>query len=111
MTMKGIIILGSAAMTGVRREADMELAAIARWITRKSVHQYPNDITNPRPATSPKTSIPMGLSEVCTTYFQLWVITAGMREAMPCHPPAFITAMMASGEKPMTIRKNCSTSL
>ena len=39
MTMKGIIILGSAAITGVRREADMELAAMARWITRKSVHQ------------------------------------------------------------------------
>ena len=39
ITMNGIIILGSAAITGVRREADMELAAMARWITRKSVHQ------------------------------------------------------------------------
>ena len=35
----GIIILGSAAITGVRREADIEFAAMARWITRKSVHQ------------------------------------------------------------------------
>ena len=39
ITMNGIIILGSAAMTGVRRDADMEFAAMARWITRKSVHQ------------------------------------------------------------------------
>ena len=27
------------------------------------------------------------------------------------HPPAFATAIIASGEKPATIRKNCSTSL
>ena len=36
---------------------------------------------------------------------------SGMRARMPSHPPAFITAMIASGEKPSTIRKNCSTSL
>ena len=45
-------------------------------------------------------------------YFQLCVITAGhARDAMPLQPPAFTTAMIASGEKPSTIRKNCSTSL
>ena len=32
-------------------------------------------------------------------------------DAMPLQPPAFATAMMASGENPSTIRKNCSTSL
>ena len=39
ITMNGIIILGNAAITGVRRAADIELAAMARCITRKSVHQ------------------------------------------------------------------------
>jgi len=31
--------LGIAPMSGVRRAADMEFAAIARWTTRKFVHQ------------------------------------------------------------------------
>ena len=54
-------------------------------------------------------------------YFQLWVMTsplmppgsvmAARRALIPLHPPALITAMMASGEKPITIRKNCRTSL
>ena len=65
--------------------------------------------------------MPIGLSEVCAMYFQLCVITSPLmppgrvmvcsRAAMPLQPPAFITAMIASGEKPITIRKNCSTSL
>ena len=54
-------------------------------------------------------------------YFQLWVMTlplmppgkvmAARRALIPLHPPAFVTAMMARGEKPITIRKNCRTSL
>src|SRR5438552_204744 len=34
MTRNGKNIFGTAAMSGVRRAADMELAAIARWTTR-----------------------------------------------------------------------------
>ena len=37
--MNGISILGTAAMMGVRCAAFIDLAAIARWMTRKSVHQ------------------------------------------------------------------------
>ena len=39
ITMNGKNIFGIAASTGVRRAAFIDLAAIARWITRKSVHQ------------------------------------------------------------------------
>ena len=39
ITRKGNSIFGTAAISGVRRADDMESAAIARWITRKSVHQ------------------------------------------------------------------------
>ena len=39
MTRNGNSILGNAAMIGVRRAALMFSAAIARWMTRKSVHQ------------------------------------------------------------------------
>ena len=39
ITMNGMIIFGNAAISGVRRAADMESAAMARWTTRKSVHQ------------------------------------------------------------------------
>ena len=39
MTMNGMNIFGKAATSGVLRAADMLFAAIARWITRKSVHQ------------------------------------------------------------------------
>jgi hypothetical protein len=39
MTRAGKSIFGTAAMSGVRRAASIELAAIARWTTRKSVHQ------------------------------------------------------------------------
>ena len=65
--------------------------------------------------------MPMGFWEVCAMYFQLWVMTSPLmppgsvmvarRALIPLHPPAFVTAMMASGEKPITIRKNCRTSL
>ena len=48
-------------MSGVRRAAVMESAAIARCTTRKSVHQYPNDSTNPSPIASPNHSTPIGL--------------------------------------------------
>ena len=39
ITMKGKSIFGKAAINGVRRAALIELAAIARCTTRKSVHQ------------------------------------------------------------------------
>ena len=39
ITSAGNSIFGTAAMTGVRRAAFIESAAIARWTTRKSVHQ------------------------------------------------------------------------
>ena len=39
ITSTGKIIFGTAAMSGVRRAALMFLAAIARWTTRKFVHQ------------------------------------------------------------------------
>ncbi len=44
-------------------------------------------------------------------YFQACVMFGARRVWMPLHPPAFITARIASGEKPITMRKNCSTSL
>ena len=39
ITRKGKNILGNAAMSGVRRAAVIDSAAMARWTTRKSVHQ------------------------------------------------------------------------
>jgi len=39
ITRNGKNILGTAAMSGVRRAAVMESAAMARCTTRKSVHQ------------------------------------------------------------------------
>ena len=39
MTRNGNSIFGKAAMSGVRRAAVIESAAIARCTTRKSVHQ------------------------------------------------------------------------
>ena len=39
ITRNGNSIFGNAAMIGVRRAALMSLAAMARWTTRKSVHQ------------------------------------------------------------------------
>jgi hypothetical protein len=39
MTMNGRNILGRVPISGVRRAADMESAAMARCTTRKFVHQ------------------------------------------------------------------------
>src|SRR5439155_22874634 len=71
MTRKGNSIFGTAAMSGVRRAAVIEFAAIARCTTRKSVHQYPNDSTNPSPITRPNHSTPTGLVDACPTNAQL----------------------------------------
>ena len=43
--------------------ADIDLAAMARCTTKKSVHQYPNDKTNPRPIANPNHSIPIGFDD------------------------------------------------
>src|SRR5690242_11474201 len=61
ITRNGKSIFGTAAMSGVRRAEDIESAAIARWTTRKSVHQYPKDNTKPSPMASPNHSTPIGL--------------------------------------------------
>ena len=58
--MNGSNILGNVPMIGVRRASDIDRAAMARCTTRKFVHQYPKESTNPRPATIPKISTPMG---------------------------------------------------
>ena len=39
ITRAGKNIFGTAAINGVRRAAVIESAAMARWTTRKSVHQ------------------------------------------------------------------------
>ena len=70
MTINGRNIFGNAPTSGVLRAADIESAAIARCTTRKLVHQYPNDSTNPRPITMPNVSTPIGLSEALPIYFQ-----------------------------------------
>ena len=62
ITRNGNSILGTAAMSGVRRAAFIESAAMARCTTRKSVHQYLNDSTNPRPITIPNHSTPIGFA-------------------------------------------------
>ena len=73
MTRKGKSIFGTAAMSGVRRAAVIELAAMARCTTRKSVHQYPNDRTNPRPITRPNHSTPTGFADALPMNVQLRV--------------------------------------
>src|SRR5207249_5005256 len=77
ITRKGNSILGIAAMSGVRRAAVMEFAAMARCTTRKSVHQYPNDSTKPRPITRPNHSTPMGFCEAWPMKAQLRVKAPG----------------------------------
>ncbi len=62
MTTNGTSILGKAATIGVRRAAFMSCATIARCTTRKSVHQYPNDSTKPRPMIMPNRPMPMGFA-------------------------------------------------
>jgi len=73
ITRNGKHILGSAAMSGVRRAAVIEFAAMARCTTRKSVHQYPNDSTKPRPMTSPNHSTPTGFADAFPMKAQLRV--------------------------------------
>src|SRR5882724_4124193 len=63
ITSTGKIIFGTAAINGVRRAALMFLAAIARCTTRKLVHQYPNESTNPSPKTIANQSTPIGLAD------------------------------------------------
>src|SRR5260370_39057783 len=58
ITRNGKSILGTAAMSGVRRAEAMEFAAMARCTTRKSVHQYPNERTKPSPIVRPNHSTP-----------------------------------------------------
>ena len=62
MIRKGKNIFGMDAIRGVRCAADIELAAMARCTTRKTVHQYPNDSTNPKPMTMPNHSTPIGFA-------------------------------------------------
>src|SRR5437879_13925376 len=73
ITRNGNSIFGNAAMSGVRRAAVIEFAAMARWTTRKSVHQYPNDSTNPSPMTRPNHPTPTGLVDACPINAQLRV--------------------------------------
>ena len=119
ITMNGMIILGSAAISGVRRAADIEFGrhgALHHQEVRAPVAERQHEA---EPHHQPEDLDAHGVLAVCPMYFQLCVITcryaAGQRHgrsrAIPLQPPAFITAMMASGAKPITIRKNCSTSL
>src|SRR5256886_15783406 len=73
ITRNGKNIFGNAAMSGARRAAVIEFAAIAGCTTRKSVHQYPNDSTNPSPITRPNHSTPTGLVDACPMNAQLRV--------------------------------------
>src|SRR5712692_6951834 len=73
ITRKGNNILGIAAIRGVRRAALIESAAMARCTTRKSVHQYPNESTNPSPITSPNHSTPSRLVCGLAMPTQEWV--------------------------------------
>src|SRR5919109_2953195 len=120
ITRNGNSILGNAAMSGVRRAAVIEFAAMARCTTRKSVHQYPNDSTNPSPMTRPNHSTPTGLVDACPMNAQLWVYAPGAnpeavawsasRDTSPDQPPTARRPRNTSGANPSTIRKNCSTS-
>src|SRR3989441_6724362 len=73
ITRNGKHILGSAAMSGVRRAGGIEVAAMARCTTRKAVHQYPNDSTKPTPLTSPNHSPPTGVADALPMNAQLRV--------------------------------------
>src|SRR2546430_7775616 len=73
ITGKGNSILGSAAFSGVRSAAVIEFAAMARCTTRKSVHQQPNDSTNPSPITRPNHSTPTAIADACPINAQLRV--------------------------------------
>src|SRR5205085_6016068 len=121
ITRNGKNIFGKAAMSGVRRAAVIDSAAIARCTTRKSVHQYPNDSTKPRPITRPNHSTPTGFCDALPIVRQACVYASGgnprAAESVeswadsPCQPPTAVRPSQTSGKKPNTIRKNCSTSL
>src|SRR3954464_5140599 len=111
ITRNGNSAFGIAAISGVRRAAAIESAAIARWTTRKSVHQYPNDNTNPRPIDTPNTSTPSGLVDALAMPRHECVSASGIDWRMPDQPPTSLRPRYTSGTKPATIRKNCSTSL
>jgi hypothetical protein len=76
-TRNGNSIFGTAAINGVRRAAAIESAAIARCTTRKSVHQYPNDKTNPRPIATPNASTPIGFVDALPIPLHAWVNAGG----------------------------------
>src|SRR4029077_5927234 len=111
ITRNGNSIFGSAPINGVRRAALIEFAAIARCTTRKSVHQYPNDSTNPNPIASPNHSTPSRL--VCALLIPTHECTKlGSSFAFsPDHPPTLFNPSQLSGRNPATIKKNCTTSL
>ena len=109
--MNGKNIFGIAPMSGVHRAAFCDSAAIARWTTRKSVHQYPNDSTKPRPMTTPNNSTPRGFASGRPRLAHTCVNVVGSVDANPLQPPASRSPSQASGAKPQTIRPNCRTSL
>ena len=111
ITRNGNSIFGSAPISGVRRAALIEFAAMARCTTRKSVHQYPNDNTNPRPIANPNHSTPSRF--VCALLIPTHECTKlGSSLAFsPDHPPTLFNPSQLSGKNPATIRKNCTTSL
>src|SRR5512135_2677046 len=73
----GMRIFGNAARIGVVRAAVRFFEASARWTTRKSVVQYPNDNTKPRPITTPTQLTPSGLSAEFPRFLQAWKKAAG----------------------------------
>src|SRR5690349_12767355 len=55
--------------------------------------------------------IPNGLAFASPIYFQAWVYWGGSDALILDHPPASCRATITSGVKPITMRKNWSTSL
>ena len=86
---------------------------MARCTTRKSVHQYPNDSTKPRPGDQAETlPTPMGFSA------GLRHVLPGVRHhrwagatAMPLQPPAFSTAKNDERRKAQHDQEKLQTSL
>ncbi len=130
ITRAGSSIFGTAAMSGVRRAAPMFFAAIARWTTRKLVHQYPKDSTKPRPNTIEKMSTPIGLAEGPprsgvhaldqASGAKVWslspIFAGAVATVASCsfsrpQPPTSLRPSQTTGAKPRTIMKNCSTSV
>jgi hypothetical protein len=111
ITRNGKNILGMAAISGTRRAFSCESVAIAVWITRKSVHQYPNDSTNPSPIASPNHSTPKRVGIGMFHPLPGMHIALGSEALSPLHPPTFFRPISTSGKNPAMIRKNCNTSL